>query len=185
MPAIPASIQNSTSGSEMMELMAPSFNDTESFYKTWRDTPSIEERNEYARSMLDAHNQPEDFFLRSIVAEKALIAILQTDTPEKYTSSVDLYTTVLLANDSFNTVVIGDALNVLQGTWSAEKIDRSAQATVDNAIEWLERTNSISEKIARNAETSERAHMSATAHERTRAAVQSGIRTLSAMVGSS
>lgn len=185
MPAIPSEIQRTTSGSEMMELMAPTFDEIESFYKTWNDLDSVEERDHLARKMLDQHQEREDFFLRSIVAESALIAILQSDASKAHMSSIDLYTNVLIDNDTFNTVLMNDALRTLKGSWSAAKVNASAQQTMDHALEWLERTDGITEKSGLSANSSLQESMSASGHENARKRVQTGIQALSSMVGTS
>lgn len=185
MPAIPADIQNSTSGDEMIALMAPTFEDIESFYKQWENTESFEKRDALARTMLEKHQQREDFYLRSIVAESALIAALQSDSPSERVSAIEMYTSVLLENDTFNTVLMNDALNALKGSWSAAKVNASAQQTMDHALDWLERTKDISQDKALSANRSIEESRTVSAHQSTRESVQTGIQALSATVGTS
>ena len=133
--------------------------------------------------MLEKHQQREDFYLRSIVAESALIAALQSNSPSEHVSAIEMYTSVLLENDTFNTVLMNDALNALKGSWSAAKVNASAQQTMDHALDWLERTKDISSGKSSQCEQIDRRVFSA--HQSTRESVQTGIQALSATVGTS
>jgi hypothetical protein len=180
MPAIPGEMrEEAENATEMLRNFAPSFEKVEGLLQSLNQASALNETDQLVRDALASNQAESDLFLRSIAAEQGLIAILESDAKSDYTSSIDLYTTELLANGSHNARLIHDALQQLEGTWSEAKINDAAQLTVDRSVQWLKRTSDFTQAKSAGAQSNERLAISVSGHQSTRENVRTGLGRLS------
>lgn len=180
--AIPTEIIDEAGNAEgVIQEIRPTFAKVESFLGNWQQASSLNEKTQLASDVLAEHTEEGDFFLRSVAAERGLIAVLNSGKAGRHLSSVGMYTETLVENDSHNAELIHDALNELRGTWSTSKISGAAQSTIDRSLLWLERTQGFADDKQAAAATNEKVATSVSGHNRATANVKEGIQRLSSL----
>lgn len=178
--AIPTDIIEEAGNAEgVIQMMRPTFDQVETFLGDWKKASSLETKNDLAHEILSNHTDQEDFFLRSVAAERGLIAIMTSGEVDRHLASTKLYTDVLIENGSHNAELIHDALHALKGTWSESKINDAAQSTIDRSLVWLERTQGFADNKHAAAATDEQVASTVAGHDRATTTVKSGVQELS------
>lgn len=179
--AIPGKVQAKASNTEVLQMLRTSNEAVESFNVAWRSASTLAEKDRLAQKTLQEHADPKWFFLQQEVAMRALSAHLSASASPS-ASSVALYTRTLVRNESINTPLIRDALRELDGTWSQKTIQSTAQATIDNANEWMRDVESVFESRGTRSfdptGKSEHAALAQSRHQEIRSNVKTSMRDL-------